>query len=117
MATPRAFHTVTPLPDGRVLVVGGSVGSERLASVEVWDPSTGAFVGTGSMSEAHSGHTATALPDGRVLIAGGVGEGDRRLATSEIWDPSTGTFTPTGSLTVARRNQPRSSTNATRSGR
>jgi len=82
------FHTATPLPDGRVLVVGGS-GSyleDLLASAEVWDPATASFSPAGSLAEARMVHTATPLPDGRVLVVGG-GDGFVAFASAEVWEP------------------------------
>jgi hypothetical protein len=65
--------TATQLPDGRVLVAGGtSTGSGlELTSAELWDPATRASTPTGQLVEPRSGHTAVVLADGRVLIVGG----------------------------------------------
>ena len=60
LAEPRAGHTATLLPDGRVLVAGG----DFIDTAELWDPETGTFYAAGSMTDARSGHTATLLPDG-----------------------------------------------------
>jgi hypothetical protein len=64
-----------------------------VASAEIYDPSTGAFVATGSMSAAREVHTATLLNDGTVLIAGGESYGGIGIffgatATAEIYTPS-----------------------------
>ena len=91
MAAVRGWHTATLLPDGRVLIAGGSYE----APAELYDPQTGTFSPTGSMEVDREAATATLLPDGRVLIAGGSYE-----ATAELYDPQTGTFSPTGSMTM-----------------
>jgi hypothetical protein len=99
MATARAGATATVLTDGRVLVAGGTDGSENgTATAELYDPTTGTFVATGQMATPREGHTATLLADGRVLLVGGLGP----LATAEIYDPATGTFSGTGPMTTAR---------------
>ena len=90
MATARAGHTATLLPDGKVFIAGGlGDGFEPLASTEIYDPSTHLFSPAGNMTTVRGSHTATLLPDGRVLIAAG---------SAEIYDPSTGTFTSTGNM-------------------
>ncbi len=103
-----AAHTATILPNGTVLVAGGSSsnsGSDILATAELYDPATGTFSSTGSMGTTRIYHTATLLPNGKVLVAGGhgaVGGSDIYRATAELYDPATGTFSPTGSMGTAR---------------
>jgi hypothetical protein len=101
MLTPRDAYsgTLTLLPDGNVLAVGGrGSGGQALASAELYDPDTGKFVVTGSMVTPRFGHTATLLNNGKVLIAGGATGSGVPLVTAELYDPSTGTFTVTGSM-------------------
>jgi len=111
MAMARAHHTATLLPNGKVLIAGGE-GDEGnlqpLDSAELYDPSTGMFTPTGSMTPVRTWHTATLLANSKVLIAGGSNRGDtfQPLASAELYDPSTGMFTPTGSMTTVQRTGP-----------
>jgi hypothetical protein len=107
MAHARGFDTATRLADGRVLFAGGDpatwdFGGRYIATAELYDPSTGVFIATGTLATARNMHTATLLLDGRVLIAGGSDTVAHSIDSAEIFDPTTGTFGPTGSMTVAR---------------
>ena len=102
MTVPRWEAAAAPLPDGRVLVAGGYNGSDdssysSFQSAEIFNPATGAFSPTGSMTVPRSGAVAAPLPDGRVLVAGGV-LGPGYGGSAEIFDPTTNTFSPTGSM-------------------
>ncbi|WNG44853.1 kelch-like protein [Archangium minus] len=97
MADERTHHTATLLPNGKVLVVGGS----GLSTAELYDPATGTWSATGSMASSRYNHTATLLPNGKVLVAGGWGS-TSHLATAEVYDPATGTWSATGSMASSR---------------
>jgi large repetitive protein len=75
MQTPRAEATVTVLPDGSILLVGG-IGPDGapLADAELFNPITRSTEQIDLQYSRH-GHSATLLPDGRVLVAGGNREG------------------------------------------
>ena len=118
MTTARVSHTATLLQNGKVLVVGGDVifyngvlntNIQSLASAEIFDPTTGTFTATGSLSEPRESHTATLLNDGRVLVAGGsdgvLGNPTPAVttnATAELFNPTTGQFTAAGMMTAGR---------------
>jgi hypothetical protein len=75
---------------------------------ELYDPNSGTFTETGSMSTARCKHTAGLLSDGRVLIAGG---SDSRgwngnLNSAEIYDPRTSKFTAAAPMNDSRFKLP-----------
>jgi WD40 repeat protein len=78
----RKGQSMTLLPNGRVLVVGGNNGSAPQAAAELFDPSLNVFSTGGAMLTARENHTATLLPSGKVLIAGG----SQALAADELFD-------------------------------
>ncbi|KFE71275.1 Kelch repeat-containing protein [Hyalangium minutum] len=99
MATPRSVHTATLLPNGKVLVTGGS-NSDFLATAEVYDPASGTWSTAGAMASPRRYHTAALLPNGKVLIAGGYSS--PIFATAEVYDPVSGTWSMTGSMVTPR---------------
>lgn len=89
MASARRQHTVTLLPDGTLLVTGGSsepgfdnpLGAVHAA--EIWDPVTETWSLMASSTRYRGYHsTAALLPDGRVLSSGGDSE-----SNAEVFSP------------------------------
>src|ERR1051326_3289950 len=71
--TPVAGQSVTLLPDGNLLLVGGFGPDGRpLADVVVFDVQRNEPRSHATLSFPRSWHTATVLPDGTVLILGGI---------------------------------------------
>jgi len=101
-------HTATLLPDGSVLIAGGSEDATPLthrrarASAEIYDPATGSFSIVQSMEFNRKEHTATRLADGRVLIVGGMTLDLEPVASIEVFDPTSGAFSQVGQLSSPR---------------
>ncbi len=94
LRVPRTMHTATPLPDGRILLVGGSQASdEHLALVEIFDPANGTFTPAAPLHTPRREHTATLLQDGRVLVVGGYSLPRQWLDDAEVYDPSADIWT------------------------
>jgi hypothetical protein len=109
MTTPRYSHSATLLPDGDVLIAGGSASSVTgvpLATAELYSPISETFSAIGNMNTAHANHTATLLAHGKVLVAGGSNQpSDAKnsvTAVAELYDPATHTFTLTGAMQAPR---------------
>ncbi len=99
MTTNRVGHTATLLPNGKVLVAGGS-GS---TSAELYDLTTGTWTATGPMRAVRASHSATLLPNGKVMVAGGSTDVFfPSLATAELYDPATGTWSDTSPMHQGR---------------
>ncbi len=78
MATARRQLNATILPDGKILITGGSSGAgfdnetAPVLTTELWDPVTRQFSTLASATQYRGYHsTALLLPDGRVLSTGG----------------------------------------------
>ncbi|MCB9858734.1 MAG: hypothetical protein H6818_23900 [Phycisphaerales bacterium] len=82
----RSSHTMTTLPDGRVLIAGGNVDAggrstgRATETTEIVDPAKGRIHAGPAMNEPRAYHSATRLSDNRVLVAGG--------ASWQIFDPT-----------------------------
>jgi Galactose oxidase, central domain/Kelch motif len=102
LRSPRAVHTATALPDGRVLVAGGCVdpGCETAtATTEFYAPAKRRFVPGPRLSRPRVGHAAVKLRDGSVLVLGGW-SGRTPSATAERL--MGGRFLPTGAMASPR---------------
>jgi hypothetical protein len=98
-AASMTFHrrqtNATVLPDGKVLVTGGTSAcgatneSGAVFAAEAWDPATGQWNTWASASVVRVYHsTALLLPDGRVLSTGsGDGGGTTQQFSYEIFSP------------------------------
>ena len=89
MANARRQANATLLPDGTVLVTGGSSGSgfdntsSPVFASELWNPATGNWATLASLPSVYRGYHSIALllPDGRVLSGGG------NSTSAEIFSP------------------------------
>ncbi|RYZ42868.1 MAG: tandem-95 repeat protein [Myxococcaceae bacterium] len=104
LAVPRAQHTATLLPSGRVLVVAGASSSASASvTTELFDPETETWSPADVLTTGRYAHTATLLPNGQVLVAGGLtSSGAARLVSAEIFNSETGSWSPTGSMSASR---------------
>ncbi|WP_438034893.1 CBM96 family carbohydrate-binding protein [Sorangium sp. So ce204] len=83
MSVARRHHNATLLPDGQVLVTGGTSASGfnnpdgAVLPAEIWNPVTEAWTVVASMQIPRLYHsTAVLLPDGRVVTTSGKGTGE-----------------------------------------
>lgn len=96
MHYPRRQHNATLLPDGTILVTGGSsaqgfdVASGAVYPAEIYNPATNTWTVVASLARYRGYHSfAILLPDGRVLSAGGQvnSSGGANGANAEIYSP------------------------------
>jgi len=103
MNVAREAHNAILLPSGKVLIAGGyGACGVHYDYGEIFDPATGLWTVTNSMSAGMLFGSLTLLPSGKVLRAGGETSSGTYTALAELYDPATGNWTPTGSMKIAR---------------
>jgi hypothetical protein len=109
----RFGHSASLLPDGTVLVAGGSAArsadsNRALRTCEIFNPATEQWTPAASLNDARFGHPAVVLNDHRVLVVGGVvpvGRGRyAALGYCEIYDLDAKKWVATGSLASPRKS-------------
>jgi hypothetical protein len=114
MTTNHSEHAAALLRNGRVLIAGG-IGPDvpptppgthfvgrPINIAEVFDPKTGTFTVTGSMTQARAAAMTATLKNGRVLVVGGFNDESGMLSSGDLYDPRSGTFSTTGSMIQPR---------------
>jgi YVTN family beta-propeller protein len=93
MSFARQWPSATVLPDGRVVVTGGTRfgnngGTDAVYAAELWDPSTGAWTVGASAAQIRVYHSAAILmPNGAVLSTGGGAPGPVNNLNAELYYP------------------------------
>jgi hypothetical protein len=98
MHAPRVNASAVLLPDGKVLIVGGtanfkwqkSAGSPPTNMCEIYDPATNRFEVVAELPESRTSRSvALLLPDGRVWVGGGIDPDgtERHRTTMSFYEP------------------------------
>ena len=99
------LQSTTLLPNGKVLVAGGSDNNNNpTANVELYNPATGLWTSTNPLPDERFYHTATLLTNGYVLVTGGVSNfsGPGLSRTALLYNPTNSTWTATGPMHYPR---------------
>jgi Galactose oxidase, central domain len=108
LGTPRDRATASFLPDGRVIVAGGSNAKDgTLSSTEIFDPATSAFAAGPAMGTRRMAHAATPLGDGHIVMTGGWSDSNMPASSTnaaEIFDPAAMAFAPLPALGEPRHD-------------
>jgi uncharacterized protein YjbI with pentapeptide repeats len=104
MTTARGNHASALLYNGQVLVAGGLTGPGTAlvltATAELYNPATGLFTPTDSMSVPRGHYTANALDDGTVFIPSSATL--PAGTNADIYNPQTGSFSVTPNFTMVQ---------------
>ena len=103
MGEQHSFMAMAVLPDGTVLVAGGTGSQRRPVNIaETWDPTSGTWSPAEPMRKARDKMPTIMVDDDRVMVAGGTGDMFGMRASAEIYDPAAGTWSMAGSMFDAR---------------
>ena len=104
MSTNRSSQTATLLPNGKVLIAGGSDWNNSIYTAEMYDPATEMWAMTGPLNPVFTYRNATLLPNGKVLATGlhaNYGEFPDQ-ANAELFDPVSQSWADLGDMNVMR---------------
>jgi RHS repeat-associated protein len=88
-----AGSSVTVLPDGTVLIVGGRTDGVSQSVAWLLDPETQTVSSVrGGLNQGRSGHSATLLADGTVVVIGGIDSEGNVVDSMELFESRTLTF-------------------------
>jgi len=101
LSGPRILHTITELPTGRFLIIGGTTNlaaGEVVARAEIFDPNTrqSEFV-EGEMVQPRFRHRVNMLPNGNLIVTGG-----QTLTSVTVINPNVKPGTPGAETQEAR---------------
>ena len=109
MSTPRARHTATLLPSGKVLVVGGTesyAATSALNTCEIYDPTTKLWTSAASLlaGQARFSHRAGYLAGaiGKTIVCGGINTSNGYFSTCYLYNAGADSWAATGSMAGAR---------------
>jgi hypothetical protein len=97
LTTRRIGPAAVALPDGKVLVAGGTAGrgaDTSLKSAELWDPRTRTWTSLPPMAHERSICPACVLPSGLVAVVGGYGTDGKPRKDGEVFNPATRGWEP-----------------------
>jgi uncharacterized protein YjbI with pentapeptide repeats len=104
MTTARGNHSSALLYNGQILVAGGLTGPGTAlvltGTAELYNPATGTFTPTGSMSIPRGHYAGIVLDDGTIFISGGATL--PAGTNADVYNPATGAFSTTGNFTMVQ---------------
>jgi Kelch motif len=100
MRSPRAWHQLLLLPDGRALALAGHDGTSALATTELYDPRLDTWSAGPTLVTPRYQLGAALAADGSVVVAGGAP--GAASGTSEVLDPGLAAWTAAGALGYPR---------------
>jgi len=94
----RDGPSLTVLPSGRVVLIGGYEAAVKLTTAALYDPLTNGWTALPSMTVGRDDHKATLLTSGKVLVTCG----NNTSALAELYDPVANKWTSAGTMSAMR---------------
>lgn len=93
MQSKRIYHTASLLPNGKVLITGGTFDLVVcLTNTELYDPITRNWSNADDMPVGLRAHAASVLENGDILISGGITSNEIASNISMLYNSSRKTF-------------------------